>query len=149
MRFRSFLVAAAAAATCAPAALAWAGLPVSSAPKPATAAGPPPAWAETASRSKWLAYSGYCWKTICADYLPPASRPDLPTIRIARGASIRIHFGFRPSKVSVTTLGTTTSTRSLAPTQVVMWRPTAAGVFTFSLKGSHGTVGYAAKIRFG
>ena len=147
MRFRSFLVAAAVAAACAPTALAWAGRPVSSAPKPATAAGPPPAWAETASRSSWLAYSGYCWRTVCADYLPPASRPDLPTIGIVRGASIRIHFGFRPSKVTVTTLGKPTSTRSLAPAQVVTWRPTAAGVFTFSLKGSNGTVGYAAKIR--
>lgn len=148
MRCRSLLVAAALAAAFVPAALAWAGRPASPAPKPATAAGPPPAWAETASRSSWLAYAGYCWKTVCADYLPPASRPDLPTLAIVRGASIRVHFGFRPSKVSVTTLSTPTSTRSLAPAQVVTWRPAAAGVITFSLKGSAGTVGYAAKIRF-
>lgn len=148
MRFRPLLVAAVLAAACAPAALAWAGRPASPAPKPATTTGPPPAWAATASRSTWLAYSGYCWKTVCADYLPPASRPDLPTITIVRGASIRVHFGFRPSKVSVTRLGPTTSTTSLSPAQLVIWKPAAAGVFTFSLKGSAGTVSYAAKVRF-
>lgn len=148
MLFRSLLIPALVGATLAPTALAWAGRPTSPAPRPATASGPPPAWAETSSRSNWLAYSGYCWKTVCADYLPPASRPDLPTLGIVRGASIRIHFGFRPSRTSVTTLGATTSTRSVPPAQVVTWRPTAEGVFTLSLKGPAGTVGYAAKIRF-
>lgn len=148
MRLRSFLAIAALAAVCVPAALAWPGRPASPAPKPATASGPPPAWAETATRSYWLAYAGYCWRTSCADYLPPASRPDLPTIVATRGAVLRLHFGFRPSRVTVTTLSGKTATRSLPPGQVVSWRPTTAGVFTISLKGAPGTTGYAAKIRF-
>ena len=130
------------------AALAWAGPPAAAPPKPATAAGPLPAWAETASRSSWLAYSGYCWKTGCADYLPPASRPDLPVLTITRGGSVRFHFGFRPTSVSVTVLGSTTTTTNLAATQVVTWKPRTAGVFTLALKAPPGSAGYAGRIRF-
>lgn len=149
MRLRPVVIAAsAAAATCAPLALAWAGHPAAPPPKPATPTGPPPAWAETPSTSSWLAYSAYCWKTVCAEYLPPASRPNLPTIRIARGTTVRAHFAFQPSKLSITTLGATTSTRSLAPARVARWRPTAAGVTTLSLKNSAGSVGYVVRVRF-
>jgi hypothetical protein len=130
------------------AALAWAGPPAAAPPKPATTAGPLPAWAETASRASWLAYSAYCWKTACADYLPPASRPDLPVVTIVRGASIRFHFGFRPTSISVTVLGSTTATAKLAAAQVVTWKPRAAGVFTLALKAPPGSASYAGRIRF-
>ncbi len=147
MRVRSIIAITAVAGVCIPVALAWAGRPALPAPKPATAAGPPPAWAETTARSAWIAYSGYCWKTTCADYLPPASRPDVPTIRLARGASIRVHFGFRPTKLSITLLGAKTTTTAVAPAQVITWRPSEPGVATFSLKGSSGSASYAVKIR--
>ena len=148
MRLRLLMLFAFAAMVVTPFALAWAGRPTSPAPKAATRTGPRAAWAETVSKSTWLAYSGYCWKTVCADYLPPASRPDLPTIAIARGTVVRLHFAFRPSKITVTSLGATTSQKTLTPAQVVAWKPLAAGVFTLSLKGALGTVGYAAKVRF-
>ena len=147
MRVRWIIVGSAVAAVCVPAALAWSGRPAPPVPKPATAAGPPPAWAETSTKSVWLAFSGYCWKTTCADYLPPASRPDLPTIRLAHGAGIRVHFGLRPSKLSITLLGAKTTTRTVAPVQVITWRPGESGVATFSLKGSSGSASYAARIR--
>ncbi len=148
MRLRRLMLFGFAAMVVAPLALAWAGRPTSPAPKPATRTGPPPAWAEAPSKSTWLAYSGYCWKTVCADYLPPASRPDLPTIAIARGTIVRLHFAFRPSKITLTSLGATTSQKNLTPAQVVTWKPSAAAVFTLSLKGALGTVAYPAKIGF-
>ncbi len=142
------LIAALVCAAAPAAALAWAGPPTAAPPKPATAGGPSPAWAETASRSSWLAYSGYCWKTACVDYLPPASRPDLPVVSIARGGSVRFHFGFRPTSVSVTVLGSTMTTAKLAAAQVVTWKPRTAGVFTLALKAAPGSASYAGRIRF-
>lgn len=142
------IIAAVAAVVAASAAFAWAGRPAQPPPKPATASGPPPAWAETASASKWLAYAGYCWRTVCADYLPPASRPDLPAIRIARGARLRLHFGFRPTTLVVTTLASTTSRQTVTPAQVVIWRPKRQGAATLSLKGAGGSVTYAVRIGF-
>lgn len=147
MRIPLILAIAAVAVASGSAALAWSGRPAPPAPKPATAAGPPPSWAETAAKSVWLAYSGYCWRTTCADYLPPASRPDLPTIRLARGAYVRVHFGFRPNKLSITLLGAKPTATTVAPAQIITWRPSGPGVVTFSLKGSSGSASYAAKIR--
>ena len=148
LQTRAVLTAGIVAATFAPAAFGWPGQPKVPAPRPATSSGPPPAWIESSSRSTWLAYSGYCWKTACADYLPPASRPDLPTISIVRGTAVRLHFGFRPSKVTITALGARTSTRNFVPAQIVTWSPRTAGIFTLSLRSPSGTVGYAGRVRF-
>ena len=148
MRTQAVLAGGIVAATFAPAAFGWPGQPKVPAPRPATASGPPPAWIESSRQTTWLAYSGYCWKTVCADYLPPASRPDLPTFAIVRGAAIRLHFGFQPSKVTITALGARTSTRSFAPAQVIIWRPRTDGIFNVSLRSSSGTVGYAERLRF-
>lgn len=127
---------------------AWPGRPVAPPPKPATSAGPPPAWAETVTAAKWLAYAGYCWKTGCADYLPPASRPDLPTLTVRSGGSVRLHLGFTPRSAVVTMLsGASTRTR-LALREVVLWRPKRQGIFTVSVKAAAGSVSYAARIRF-
>src|SRR5437773_10984712 len=55
-------------------AASWPGRPTAK-PPALQQPGPPPGWVETHARWSWLAYSSYCWKTTCADYLPPASRP--------------------------------------------------------------------------
>jgi hypothetical protein len=75
----------------------WPGPPRSAAPR-LQQQGPPPAWVETLSRSKWMAFSSYCWsvssgsvrKAVCADMIPPQSRNDLPTLTVRRGELLRI-----------------------------------------------------------
>jgi VanZ family protein len=85
--FAGTLVAAAPAA-------GWPGPPRTAAPHVKGASGPPAAWLETRARSVWLAFSGYCWKTTCADFPPPQSRTNLPVVRVRRGALVRVHFAF-------------------------------------------------------
>ena len=145
---RSVLLAVLITLLVASTASAWNQQPSRPAPKPATPSGPPPAWVETTAASQWLAYSGYCWKTVCADYLPPASRSDLSSIVEAKGATVRFHFAFRPSSISVTTLGPKVVTRRLVSASVVSWRPPSEGVFTLALKAPSGTAGYVGRIRF-
>ena len=80
----------------------WPGPPGASAPD--TGSGPPPAWVETHTRSLWLAQSSYCWRSgsrsICADFAPPQYRTGIPTLRVHRGATVRVHFGFTPRSAS-------------------------------------------------
>jgi hypothetical protein len=66
---------------------------------------PPPAWIETAEGDFWLAYSSYCWTTrtggICADYIDPRLRKDLPRLVVHRGEHVRIFVAVVPDEVSV------------------------------------------------
>jgi hypothetical protein len=54
-------------------------------PPPKRGDGPPPAWLEKRGTDRWLAYSSFCWTTMCADFVAPQLRTDLPRIRLARG----------------------------------------------------------------
>lgn len=63
-------------------------------------AGPPPAWVETAGGSYWLAYSSYCWGSVCADYVTPeCGSPHASEVRVSRGEAITFHLDFDPRTV--------------------------------------------------
>lgn len=135
----------------APPALAasWPGRPTA---KPPTLQqpGPPPAWIETHARSSWLAYSSYCWKTTCADYLPPASRSDLPRVRLTRGASVRIHFAFLPRDARVTLISAHAGKRvELDKARIVEWKPSASGVAVIEVHAAAGSASYVARMILG
>ena len=106
--------------------------------------GPPPAWIEVGGRSVWLAYSSYCWrtrtKTLCADYVPPSYRKDIPTVRARRGEAARLHFGFRPRRVTV-------GTQKLAPGRVTRWRVTKAGLALIFVLAPAGDASYVVRVR--
>lgn len=145
MRFAIVVVAAAALAS---SALAWSGEPRTKPPSPAQPGGPPPAWAETATRSAWLAYGSYCWRTTCADYLPPTGRDDLPRLVVRRGDRLRLHVAFAPSELVVRRLPAGTSVR-LPATRVTTWRPTAAGIAVVEARGPGGSASYVVGIAWG
>ncbi len=64
---------------------------------------PPPAWIETSTGSRWLAFSSYCWKSTCADFIPRrCPSKGTPTLRLRRGETVRFHLQFRPKSVEVT-----------------------------------------------
>jgi hypothetical protein len=135
------LSAAASAAT-------WPGPPAAPPPRVQGTSGPPPAWLETRTRSLWLAFSSFCWRTVCADYLPPQSRTDLPVLRIRRGTLVRFHFAFAPTQLKVTTfVGTTSKRQPLAPARTVQWRPRQAGVVSFDTRGALGSASYVVRLR--
>ena len=126
----------------------WPGPPAAPAPRVKGAAGPPPAWFETRTRSLWLAFSSFCWKTACADYLPPQSRTDLPVIAVRRGAMVRVHFAFAPRQVHATIfVGTTLKHVTLRPGRIVTWRPTLTGVVSFDVRSAAGSASYVVRVR--
>ncbi len=111
-------------------------------------AAPPPAWAETGSKARWLAYGSYCWSTVCANMLPPATRPDLPVLPLSRQRIVRINLAFRPTSLSVRILtGTKTGPLTkLPPRAVVDWHPQSTGVAVFDARSARGSATYLLRL---
>lgn len=129
-----------------PAALAWPGRPSTRAPKPPNAGAPPPAWIENASRSTWLAYGSYCWKTACVNMIPPQSRPDLPLFATRRGGRVRVHLGFSPTSIDVSVDKRHVSAQLDRSRRIVSWRATRGGILTvFAKKG--GDASYVTRLK--
>lgn len=66
-------------------------LPIQRRMSPDVRAAPLPACVGTAGRSVWLGFGSYCWKTVCADMIPPGLRPHLPRLRVASDSWITVH----------------------------------------------------------
>lgn len=106
---------------------------------------PPPAWIEAGAVEKWLAYSSYCWKTACVDFVPPSMRKDIPVLTVRRGRLVKLHLRFEPAVLSVSQGAKTTR---LASARVAAWRP-AAGLATFFARPrTGGDASYVIRIRF-
>jgi hypothetical protein len=98
----------------------------------------------------WLAFSSFCWKTACVDYLPPQSRTDLPLVRVRRGEPVRVHFAFNPNEVHATTfVGTTLKHVALRPGRVVSWAPLRGGVVSFDVRAAPGSASYLVRLSVG
>ena len=127
-------------------AASWPGRPSTNPPR-LQQPGPPPAWIETHTNSRWLAYSTYCWKTTCVDFVPPASRPGLPTLKIVHGASVRVHFAVQPTEVKVALVqGSNGKRYNLRAARVVTWKPPASGVADFEIRAPGGSASYVARL---
>jgi hypothetical protein len=113
-------------------------------PPPKRGDGPPPAWLEKRGTDRWLAYSSFCWTTMCADFVAPQLRTDLPRIRLARGATVRFHLGFRPASLTVTHSGG--RSWRLPPTRVVAWRAADPGVYLLQSGVVGGDASYAFRV---
>jgi hypothetical protein len=143
---RPLTVAVAALALAAPAALAWPGPPKTAQPIPPLPVHPPPAWIETETKHAWLFYGSYCWKTTCADLIPPETRPGLPVFTVARGQTVRVHLQF------VATSATASIDRRKIPTRydlkkrILTWSAARAGILTVSAR-ANGTASYVARLR--
>ena len=90
---------------------------------------PPPAWIETSAGPKWLAFSSYCWKSTCADFIPHHC-PDrrIPKLLLRRGELVRFHFQFQPKSVDVT-VGRRKST-PVTPRRIASWQATREGLLS-------------------
>lgn len=112
-------------------------------------AAPPPAWIEARAVQRWLAFSSYCWKTACVDFIPPTMRTGVPSLRVSRDQATRIHFRFLPERVTVspvTKQGAGKSVR-LAAARVTTWRPKAAGLYTIFTDAAAGDASYLVRIK--
>jgi len=137
------------------AAAGWRGPPRSPAPR-LTQQGPPPAWVETRTKTRWMAFSSYCWsapagartrKAVCADMIPPQSRTDLPTLIVRRGEVVRIHLAYVPRGVHLT-LYRAMSFRHyvLPPRRVIAWRAAGTGVVALDVRAAPGTASYLVRV---
>jgi hypothetical protein len=66
--------------------------------------GPPLAWAESGTapdQRVWLAFSSYCWDQVCADYVAPSNRDDIPVLRATFGSQVVFHLGFEPTSIGL------------------------------------------------
>jgi hypothetical protein len=123
------------------------GPPTSPPPKVAgVQAAPPPAWVEAAGRSVWAAYGSYCWKTACADMLPPALRPDLPRLTVARGGVVRLHLRFVPRSATVGLVGSKPTAIRVTGARVISWHA-RLGIVGVSVKGAGGSASYYVRLR--
>ena len=111
---------------------------------PTQGGGPPPAWLEKPGTDRWLAYSTFCWRTMCADFIAPQMRTDLPRIRVARGTSVRFHLGFRPVALQLDRVGG--GTKQLAAARVSSWQVGAPGLYLLFARVAGGDASYAFRI---
>jgi hypothetical protein len=93
---------------------------------------------------KWLAYSTYCWKVACVDYISPEMRKDLPVVRIRRGQAVTVHLGFVLSQLSVSQGD---RTKRLVPRKKATWRPGAGVASIFAVRKAGGDASYAVRIK--
>lgn len=130
------------------AAFGWPGRPHGAAPT-LDQPGPPPAWVETATTSRWLAFSSYCWNTTCVDMLPPTTRPDLPQITVHRRQLVRFHLGFTPQQATATVLSGSSSSRfSLPRARTMSSRASKSGILTLELHAAAGSASYTIRVKF-
>jgi hypothetical protein len=153
MRFvREGIVLAALVGIAAAVAFAWPGRPSGAPPKPPDAMHPPPAWIETQTTSRWLAYGSYCWhsrpgRAACVDMLPPATRPGLPMLRTARAVGIRVHMAFRATTVSISVGGKAVAAKLDASRRVLSWQANRAGVLVIDVRGVGGDASYVGRLQ--
>jgi hypothetical protein len=135
-------------------AASWPGRPKATPPR-LHQQGPPPAWVETLSQSKWMAFSSYCWsaasgsvrKAVCADMIPPQSRNDLPTLTVRRGQMLRIHLAYSPREAHVTLFHRLSFQHdALRPGRVLAWRVAGSGVVSVDTRAASGEAAYLVRL---
>lgn len=142
-------------AASAAAAAGWPGPPRSPAPRLAQQ-GPPPAWVETRTKTRWMAFSSYCWsapagattrKAVCADMIPPQSRTDLPILGVRRGEVVRIHLAYVPRSVHLTLYRAMSFKHYVfPPRRVLSWRAAGTGVAALDVRAAAGTASYLVRV---
>jgi hypothetical protein len=145
MKLRALILLTAFAAF-APVALAWPGRPSAPPPKTGIAGAPPPAWIETKSRSAWLLYGSYCWRTSCIDMIPPETRPGLPVVVVPRGTLVRIHLGFRATSASVSVDKKTIRPQVDPTRRIISWPAGRGGILLVFVRAA-GDASYVARLR--
>jgi hypothetical protein len=132
----------------APAALAWPGPPKTHPPKPPAPGAPPPAWIGTISKSAWLAFGSYCWKTSCVDMIPPETRPGLPSVTVSRARTVRVHLGFAAGTAMVAIDKKRVVAKLDATKRIVSWTAMRGGFLVVSARAA-GSASYVARLSVG
>jgi hypothetical protein len=131
------------------AATAWAAGSADAPPEPPPVLkghndGPPPAYVVTSRGSTWLAFSSYCWKSTCADFIPAlCTDKGIPKLYLGRGEVIHFHVGFQPKSRSVW-IGFKRGMQSLPATRTIAWRVRHGGFFSLGARVRVGSANFSA-----
>jgi hypothetical protein len=107
---------------------------------------PPPAWIETQTNRAWLFYGSFCWKTSCADLIPPETRPGLPVFTVARGQTVRVHLQFVATSATASIDRHKLSTTFNAKNRILSWSAERAGILTVFAR-ANGDASYVTRLR--
>jgi hypothetical protein len=119
--------------------------------------GPPPAWVHTGDDAVWLAYSTYCWKTACADYVETrCGERRIPTVVVQPGETVLFHLDFNPKSVSLVLDGPENHSEGvgaahapLAAARTVEWKAYRDGPVTLvAIPSGSGDASYVVCFRF-
>ena len=83
------------------------------------------------------------------NYEPPALRANIPVVRVARPAVLRITFAFAPRSVSVGYIREGAPPQPLTPGRVILWRPTSSGRFEVQVTATKGSASYVGAVEVG
>jgi hypothetical protein len=114
--------------------------------------GPPPAYVATRHGSTWLAFSSYCWRSTCADFIPASCRDrGTPKLDVHTGDVVRFRLGFTPKAVWI---GFARSkAQPLPAARWTSWRVTRGGFFSLGARvtvgGSNFDASYNGCLRVG
>jgi hypothetical protein len=78
--------------------------------------------------------------------LPGATRPGLPTVRVARAAGVRVHLAFRTSRITVSVGDKTIAARIDRAGLLVSWRANRAGTLVIETHASAGDASYIGRL---
>ena len=99
-------------------------------------AGPPPATLE----GKRLAISSWCWGAKCGAPIAASTR----TVRVRRGATVRVTLAFDPVEAHLTIAGHTQTVAGRG--HELDWRATRSGGVSLRVTSPHGWVTYVGRL---
>jgi hypothetical protein len=82
---------------------------------------------------------------MCADFISPQLRTDLPRIRVVRGTIVRFHVGFRPISLQLSRVGGKAPWR-LELARLSSWKVAGPGVYTLFARVIGGDASYVFRI---
>jgi hypothetical protein len=130
----------------------WPGRPAGKPPR-LKQGGPPPAWIETRTRSRWLHFSSYCWqrparRKVCVNLPPVQERVDLGVLRARAGEWLRMHLAFRPRELHLTVYRGLRFTHYRLPRhRVLSWRARGSGVIALDVEAAAGSASYLIRLQ--
>jgi hypothetical protein len=105
---------------------------------------PPPAYVVASRGSTWLAFSSYCWKSTCADFIPAVCADrGIPKLYLRRGEVIHFHLGFLPKSKSVW-ISFKRGMQSLPAARTIAWRVRHGGFFSLGARVRVGSANFSA-----
>ena len=78
--------------------------------------------------------------------IPPPSRPDMPSVRVPKGAFVHVHLAVAPRSATVSVDGRAVAVKLDRVRRLLSWRAGRFGIVDIEIKAT-GSAGYLAILR--